>query len=94
MSASLKIVDCYPPDPELTSKNRPQCECPLNPELVEHQKRWEEFHGRGWYKNGKPGKPKGTCANKARYKVNGKWACRKHAGLILLDALAIVEKRR
>lgn len=90
MSVSLKIVDHYPPVPEAEVSVRPQCEASLKPYLQERIQEWKQ-QGRNWYANKKPGKPEGTCANKARYKINGKWYCRKHAGLLVLDAMAKVE---
>lgn len=88
MRAAPKIIDAYPePEPVI----RPQCEAPLNPQLVRKIELWEKAHGRSWYRYSQP-KPKGTCTNKARYLVKGKWYCRKHAGLIALEAIAEPKK--
>ncbi len=90
MSISLKIIDAYPPQPELAVGKRPQCEASLKPYLQERIAEWKT-QGRKWYAHMKPGAPEGTCTLKARYKINGKWYCRKHAGLIVLDAMAKIE---
>lgn len=90
MSASLKIIDAYP-EPEEKAAKRPQCEASLDRALVQKIERWEEFRGKSWYRYNQP-KPKGTCANKARYIIKGKWYCRKHAGLIVLDTFAEPKK--
>lgn len=93
MSKPLKIIDCYPPVPAVVVSTRPFCCALLQPELQEKILRWKK-EGRKWHKSLQMQEaPVGTCANKARYQIDGKWYCRKHAGLVVLDSIAEVKKQ-
>lgn len=87
------IIDAYPPVPTEVVSVRPFCCALLQPELQEKILRWKK-EGRKWHKSLQMQQaPEGTCANKARYVIDGKWYCRKHAGLLVLDSIAVVKRK-
>lgn len=93
MSKPLRIIDAYPPVPAVVISERPLCEALLQPDLQEKILRWKK-EGRKWHKSQQRAEAaEGTCANKARYLIDGRWYCRKHAGLIVLDSVAEVKQR-
>lgn len=58
----------------------PDCEAGLSVETVRY------WHGRG-----RPGNEEGknTCGYRAKYEIEGRFFCRKHAGLFLLDSMIV-----
>lgn len=81
--AEVKVFDIYPPDVERATTAR--CAAPLTVATREQREAWNKYYGHT------PMRKKGTatCGQLARYMIEGKWFCRQHAALALLDRVAV-----
>lgn len=80
----MKVIDAYPP--HIPGK-RPICEATLSRYVIERNEEWEKRD----FRKGKRATmtiPVDQCDCYARYSIDGKWLCRKHAAYALLDSLA------
>jgi hypothetical protein len=81
------IVDVFPPH---SIEVRPLCQAQLSRYCVERNREWAKRKGvpRRMKEQMDKGHPIELCGHQARYKIKGKYYCRKHAALVALDLVA------
>jgi hypothetical protein len=84
----ITAIDIFPPH---SIDRRPFCEATLSRYVVERNREWNARKD-GPPRRLKEQKQRGhsieKCGCYARYKINGKYFCRKHGGLVALDLVA------
>lgn len=82
----MKILDVYPPG---SAGKRPRCAAKLSYYSAERNERWSKDTPNylpSYRRNGTV--PNDECGHFARYLIDNKYYCRKHAGYVVLDALS------
>lgn len=82
------VIDAFPPN---TPGKRPICQGKVGQYTAEANERKQKLNGQRYLRSrrGKDEVPPDQCDFNARYLLNGKWLCRKHAAYMLLDSLAV-----